>query len=70
MVEFKPKEIKKSLSGHGHASKAQMQLVVQREFDLPEVPSPPDVADAIAIALCAARRSMPAEPVSDEERML
>ena len=70
LVEFKPNEIKKSLTGHGHASKAQMQLAVQREFDLPEVPSPPDVADAIAIALCAARRSMPAEPVSDEERML
>ncbi len=49
--------IKKSLTGNGHASKQQMQLAIQAQFDLPKMPSPPDVADAIAIALTQARRS-------------
>ena len=58
LVELKPNEVKKSLTGHGHASKAQMQAAVQAEFNLGEPPEPPDVADAIAIALCAARRAV------------
>ena len=49
-------EVKKSLTGHGHASKEQMQLAVQSQCGLAELPQPPDVADAIAIALCHARR--------------
>ncbi|MEM8737207.1 MAG: crossover junction endodeoxyribonuclease RuvC [Planctomycetota bacterium] len=49
-------EIKKSLTGNGHATKRQMQLSVQAQCGLAEPPSPPDVADAIAIALCHARR--------------
>ncbi len=55
-------EVKKSITGHGHASKQQMQLAVQAEFRLPEPPSPPDVADAIAIALCCARRLGDVQP--------
>jgi len=47
--------IKKSLTGNGHASKRQMQLAIQTEFNLPAPPEPPDVADALAIALCAGR---------------
>jgi crossover junction endodeoxyribonuclease RuvC len=49
-------EIKKSLTGNGHATKRQMQLSVQAQCRLAEPPSPPDVADAIAIALCHGRR--------------
>lgn len=56
LVEFKPNEVKKSLTGHGHADKARMQRAIQARFSLPRPPSPPDVADAIAIALCAAGR--------------
>lgn len=58
--ELMPNEIKKSITGHGHATKRQMQLAVMAQCNLPEPPEPPDVADAIAIALCAARRGMPA----------
>lgn len=50
-------EVKKAITGHGHASKEQIQLAVQAQCRLPEPPSPPDVADAIAIAFCHARRS-------------
>ena len=49
-------EVKKSLTGNGHATKAQMQNAIASLFNLPEPPSPPDVADALAIALCAATR--------------
>ncbi|MHC4562435.1 MAG: crossover junction endodeoxyribonuclease RuvC [Planctomycetota bacterium] len=49
-------EIKKSLTGNGRASKRQMQLAIQSVCGLDEPPEPPDVADALAIALCAANR--------------
>lgn len=56
LVELPANRIKKNLTGHGHASKAQMQRSVQQLFKLKDLPEPPDVADAIAIALCAANR--------------
>lgn len=49
-------EVKKSLTGNGHASKQQVQRAVQGLFRLPKPPEPPDVADALAIGLCAIRR--------------
>jgi crossover junction endodeoxyribonuclease RuvC len=49
-------EVKKAVTGYGHASKEQVQLAVQGQLRLREPPSPPDVADAIAIALTHARR--------------
>jgi crossover junction endodeoxyribonuclease RuvC len=48
--------VKKAITGHGHASKQQVQLAVASQCRLSEPPSPPDVADAIAIALTHARR--------------
>lgn len=56
LVELKPNAVKKSLTGHGHAAKGQMQRAVQAVFNLEKPPEPPDVADAVAIALCASRR--------------
>lgn len=49
--------VKKGLTGNGHASKRQVQRAVQSAFSLRELPEPPDVADAMAIALCAGRRT-------------
>jgi crossover junction endodeoxyribonuclease RuvC len=46
-------KVKKSLTGNGHASKLQMQRSIQAICRLDKLPEPPDVADAIAIALCA-----------------
>ena len=51
---FSATRIKKSLTGNGHASKGQMQRSIQSLLNLPQPPEPPDVADAIAIALCGA----------------
>ena len=50
-------QVKKSITGNGHASKGQIQRAVQSLFHLDDLPEPPDVADALAIALCAGRRA-------------
>jgi crossover junction endodeoxyribonuclease RuvC len=47
--------VKKSLTGNGHATKLQVQRAIQQLCRLKSLPSPPDVADALAIALCAGR---------------
>jgi crossover junction endodeoxyribonuclease RuvC len=44
--------IKKTITGHGRATKQQMQYAMMRELRLPTLPEPPDVADALAVALC------------------
>lgn len=56
LIELAATEVKRSLTGNGHASKRQMQFGVQAQLALAAPPEPPDVADAIAIALCALRR--------------
>ncbi len=45
-------QVKRLLTGSGRANKLQIQRAVCREFALAEPPEPPDVADAMAIALC------------------
>ncbi|MBL8757283.1 MAG: crossover junction endodeoxyribonuclease RuvC [Phycisphaerae bacterium] len=61
LVELRPTEVKKSLTGHGHAAKTQMQDAVRAALGLAARPEPPDVADALAIAMCAAiRQDLPA----------
>ncbi len=54
--ELLPTEVKKAITGNGHATKLQVQQAIMSQCRLEVAPSPPDVADAIAIALCAARR--------------
>ena len=61
--QFAANRIKLSLTGHGHASKVQMQRSIQALWNLPEPPEPPDVADALAIALCCGRQLGRAERV-------
>lgn len=56
LMELNPTEVKRAVVGAGHASKDQVARAVQAQFRLAEPPSPPDVADAIAIAAAAARR--------------
>jgi crossover junction endodeoxyribonuclease RuvC len=56
LVEVKPNEVKKSLTGFGHAGKDQVQRVIQQHFALAKLPTPADMADALAIALCGAQR--------------
>lgn len=46
--------IKRFLTGNGRAAKAQVQRAVQVAMGLAQLPEPPDVADALAIAMCCA----------------
>jgi crossover junction endodeoxyribonuclease RuvC len=54
--QFPANRVKKSLMGSGHAGKLQMQRAIQQLWHLKTLPEPPDVADALAIALCCGRQ--------------
>jgi crossover junction endodeoxyribonuclease RuvC len=63
--EFAANRVKQAVVGHGHAGKSQVQRAIQSLWSLKEPPDPPDVADALAVALCcgrhiADRRTFPA----------
>ena len=50
--QYTPNEVKQAVAGYGAADKAQVQAMVARLLDLPEIPKPPDAADALALAIC------------------
>ena len=52
VLSYAATQVKKLITGHGRASKEQMQYTIMRELGLSAVPEPPDVADALGIALC------------------
>ncbi len=52
IADYRPTHVKKTLTGSGRATKDQMQRAIQTEFQLSTPPQPPDVADALAVALC------------------
>ena len=52
VTHYAATHVKKILTGSGRAPKSQVQMAVQRELRLEQVPEPHDVADALAIALC------------------
>ncbi len=52
VVQYSPNEVKQAVTGYGAASKRQVQEMVQTLLGLTELPSPPDAADAAALALC------------------
>jgi crossover junction endodeoxyribonuclease RuvC len=53
--QYPANRIKQAITGHGHASKEQMQRAIQSMWNLKDPPDPPDVADALAVAVCCAR---------------
>jgi crossover junction endodeoxyribonuclease RuvC len=53
--QFPANRVKQAVVGHGHASKGQMQRAIQAMWNLEKPPEPPDVADALAVAVCCGR---------------
>lgn len=51
IFEYSPNEIKKSLTGYGHAHKKQIQEMVKLHLNLKEIIKPDDAADALAAAI-------------------
>jgi len=56
VLELAPAEVKRAVTGNGNASKDQVRRAVMTQCGLRAMKGPSDVSDAIAIALCAARR--------------
>jgi crossover junction endodeoxyribonuclease RuvC len=52
VVEYSPAEIKRAVVGYGRAEKAQVQEMIRLLLGLDRAPSPHDVADALAVAVC------------------
>jgi crossover junction endodeoxyribonuclease RuvC len=52
VVSYNATRIKKTITGNGRAPKDQVQRTIQYELGLAKLPEPPDVADALAVALC------------------
>jgi crossover junction endodeoxyribonuclease RuvC len=52
VVEYSPAEIKRAVVGYGRAEKHQVQEMVRLLLGLTSPPSPHDVADALAVAVC------------------
>ena len=52
VISYAATQVKKILTGSGRATKDQVQRAIKLELGLEQSPDPPDVADALAIALC------------------
>ena len=52
VVSYGATKVKKLLTGSGRATKDQVQRAIKLELGLEQYPDPPDVADALALALC------------------
>lgn len=50
--EYTPKQVKQAVVGYGMADKKQVQFMVQRLYQLKELPRPDDAADALALCYC------------------
>jgi crossover junction endodeoxyribonuclease RuvC len=55
-TEYAPREVKKSVTGNGAATKQQVQYMVKAQLKLREVPKLFDATDALAVALCHSYR--------------
>ena len=52
VFEYTAMQVKSAVVGYGRAEKHQVQHMVRLLLALPEVPSPHDASDALAIAIC------------------
>ena len=50
--EYAPLEVKMAVTGSGNAPKDQVRRALGPLLSLEDVPSQPDAADAVAVALC------------------
>jgi crossover junction endodeoxyribonuclease RuvC len=51
LISYPSTKIKKTITGNGHASKQQVQRMVQNILKLKDAPEPVDVSDALAMAI-------------------
>lgn len=68
VCEYSPTEIKRAVVGYGRAGKQQVQQMVTLLLGLDTVPSPLDVSDALATAICHAHSLGPTNKRSTKQR--
>ena len=56
VAEYSPATVKKAVVGSGRADKSQVQQMVRLALALPELPTPEDASDALAVAICHCHR--------------
>ena len=54
LVGYSATRVKKAVTGGGHSSKYQMQRMIQDLFGMRATPNPPDISDALALAVAHA----------------
>ena len=52
IYEYAPRKIKLAITGQGNASKEQVAALLQKMFDIPQMPSNLDATDGLAAAVC------------------
>jgi crossover junction endodeoxyribonuclease RuvC len=56
IVEYSPRKVKQAVTGNGAASKEQVSRAVGQILELSSTPTPHDVTDALAAAICHCHR--------------
>lgn len=59
VAEYAPTEVKRAVVGYGRAEKHQVQRMVMLLLGLREAPTPLDVSDALAVAVCHSHAAGP-----------
>ena len=63
--EYSPTEVKRAVVGYGRAEKRQVQQMVTLILGMDTPPSPLDVSDALAVAVCHAHSIGPTQGLPD-----
>ena len=66
--EYGPLEVKMAITGQGNAEKAQVRDALVRFHGLRDVPTQPDAADAVAVAMCHLTQSRLRKVAGEHER--
>ena len=61
ICEYTPAEVKQAVVGYGRAEKHQVQQMVALLLGMEQPPTPLDVSDALAVAVCHAHSNGPAQ---------
>jgi crossover junction endodeoxyribonuclease RuvC len=66
--DYTPQAVKMSVCGSGAAAKEQVQRMVGTLLGLPQAPASDHAADALAVAICHASHTRPAQAVANGDR--
>lgn len=69
LFEYSPREVKKSISVSGRATKGEIQTMVRILLKLKEYPRPNDAADALAVALCHAFKGVSSQRLEQQANL-